>query len=55
MSSRQWKRRSKKCKVEKHPSLKLRVALDKGSGKKAEESTLSNNGSANIFITPFLG
>jgi hypothetical protein len=55
MNSRPWKRRSKKCKVEKHPSLNLRVALDKRSRKLAEESMVSNNGSANIFITPFLG
>jgi hypothetical protein len=56
MSSRLWKRRSKKFKVEKHPSLKLRVVLDKRSGKLAQEPVVSNNGSADIFIyPPFLG
>ena len=54
MSSKLSKRKSKKRKVEKHPSLKLRMALDKRSGKLAEESMVSNNGSANIFITSFL-
>jgi hypothetical protein len=46
------KRRSRKCKVEKHSSLKLRMALDKRSEKLAEESMVSNNGSANISIYP---
>ena len=54
MSSKLSKRKSKKRKVEKHPSLKLRVAPDNLSGKLAEESMVSNNGSANIFIIPFL-
>jgi len=54
MSSMLLKRRSKKCKVEKHLSLELRVARDKLSGKLAKESMVSSNGSANIFITPFL-
>ena len=52
MSSRLWKRRSRKCKVEKHLSLKLRVVLDERLGKLAQESMVLNNGSANIFIYP---